>query len=178
MFRKLLIWSVLVILAASFSTSCKRTYFYLKEEVHDNEQLKFNTKKSYYQYGKQITLSQGSFRIDPGDDALLYIKGETTVTGVGEPGVMTLDFREIAHFYINLTPPIGIGRYDTRYKAICEIINSTSYTLGDNLFTCQQGEVVIDSLKGDKIFGTITGRYLSSGNKRLTIEGNIKAKRQ
>jgi len=177
MFKKLLIPVLIIVFSSLIFISCKRTYFYLEEEVLYNKRLKFNTKESYYRYGQQIILTGGGFRVDSGDDVLLYIKGETTVTGVGEPGIMTLEFREVARFYISLTPPLGIGRYDTKYNAICEIINSHSYQSGENLFTCQQGEVVVDSLKGDKIFGTISGEYLNTSNKRLSIEGDIKAKR-
>jgi hypothetical protein len=177
MFKKLFIAVLIIILASLVLPSCKRTYFYLQEEVLNNKKLKFNTRESYYRYGQQIELTGGGFRVDSGDDILIYIKGETTVSGVGEPGIMTLEFREVARFYIALTPPLGVGKYDIKHKALCEIINSLSYKTGENLFTCQQGEVVIDSLKKDYIYGKITGEYLNTSNKRLSIEGNIKAKR-
>lgn len=176
--KKLIIPILIIIFSVSIFASCNRTYFYLKEEVLNNKKLKFKTRESYYRYGQQIELTGGGFRVDSGEDVLLYIKGETTVTGVGEPGIMTLEFREVAQFYIALTPPLGVGKYDTKHKAICEILNSLSYKTGENLFTCQRGEVVIDSLKKDNIYGKITGDYLNTSNKRLSIEGNIKAKRQ
>ncbi len=177
--KKTFILVTLLVLITLTLVSCKRVYFHLREEVHNNRAMKFKTAESYYALGQEISLTRGTFRIEYGDQALLHIVGKARITGVGEEGVATLDFNETARFYIALPLDFEIGgRYDTKHNAICEIINSFAYKSGETLFTCQEGIVVIDSLAHNKYYGTFSGDYINTSNKRLSVEGNFKAGRK
>lgn len=162
---------ILIVLASS----CKRLYFHVTEEVLSGESNRFTQKKAYYWMGRSIALTAGRFEITPGDSTVLFIEGRGSVTGVGEAGVATLDFGETARFFIALPLKIQARRYDTRFRAICEVTGSLKYGAGENLFVCQSGEVVVDSLKGTRIYGTFRGDYLNTSNKRLAVDGQFKA---
>ncbi len=178
MIKKIFILIPVLTLTVFLLLSCKRTYFHLTEEVHDNVAMRFTTGTSYFEPGRSIVLTGGKYRIEWGDSIVLFVEGKAKFTGVGEEGIGTLDFTETARFYITLQPSLKAGRYNTRYKAICEIINSFTYGEGENLFTCQSGEVVIDSLRKGKIYGVFTGEYLNTSNKHLSVKGDIKAGRK
>jgi hypothetical protein len=164
--------SVLIIV---FAGSCKRTYIRMTEEVFDNVEIRFAVKESYYRMGKSIALTAGRYEITPGDSIVLYIRGQGRVGGLGEESVVGLDFVETARFFISLPIRLSMQTYDTQHKAICEITGSLNYGPGENLFICQSGQVVIDSLKKENIFGNFKGSYLNTSNKSFKVEGPFKA---
>ncbi len=155
--------------------ACKRIYYHVSEEVSGNKPNKFRIQESYYQMGKSIAITGGRYELVPGDSIILYIKGQGTVTGVGEAGVATLDFPETTRFYIALPNRLDVKTYNTGRRAICDITGNLNYGEGEDLFVCQSGKVVIDSLKGDKIYGNFSGKYLNTSNKSITVEGPFKA---
>jgi hypothetical protein len=168
----LLILSILLIITVG---SCKKTYFYMTEEIHENQTNKFTVKDSYYRMGKSIALTGGRYEITPGDSIVLFIVGQGKVSGVGSEGVMGLDFAETARFFISLPVRLSVQEYDTQHGAICEITGSLNYGQGESIFTCQSGSVVIDSLKKDNVYGHFDGTYLNTSNKSFTVEGPFKA---
>lgn len=166
------------VLIISIGAGCKRTYFRVTEESESNTSLRFATKKSYYKLNQSISLVGGRYAITSGDSLLLYLEGEAKTPGVGEVGVAELDLTETARLYITL--PLGqkAGRQQIGQRSICEIIGSASYRMGENLFVCQSGEIVIDSLVGKEYYGKFTGKYLNTSNRSLTAEGDIRAGRK
>ena len=155
--------------------SCKRLYFHVTEENRGGASNRFVLKKAHYQMGKSVAITGGRFQLVPSDSIVLYIEGQGTVTGVGEAGVATLDFAETTRFYIVLPTRLSVKKYDVGNRAICEITGSLGYNPGENLFVCQSGEVVIDSLKKEKIFGTFAGKYINTRNQSMTVDGRFKA---
>lgn len=156
--------------------SCKKTYFRMTEEVHQNATSKFAIKEAHYRLGKSIALTAGRFELTPGDSMVLYIEGQGKVAGIGEQGVISLDFAQTARFYIVLPVRLSLQKYNIGQKAICEITGGFAYGPGENLFICQSGSVVVDSLKKDDVYGQFRGTYLNTSNKSFTVEGPFKAK--
>jgi hypothetical protein len=175
MARKTTLYAAAVVGILLSLAACKRIYYHVSEEVTGNERNKFRLQEAYYQMGKSIAITGGKFALVPGDSIVLYIKGQGTVTGVGESGVATLDFPETTRFYISLPNILGVKTYNTGHRAICEITGNLSYGPGENLFVCQSGKVVIDSLKKDKIYGNFSGNYLNTSNKSIAVDGKFKA---
>ncbi|MEE9442739.1 MAG: hypothetical protein V3V99_08735 [candidate division Zixibacteria bacterium] len=169
------LWIILILLSLFALLSCKKTYFYVSEEVHDNTSVRFTTKSSFYTKGKSIALTHGGFELVPSDSTVLFIEGQSTGVGKGGVSVAQLRLAETARFYVTLPNTINVGKYNIGHKAICEITGNLNYRIGETLFTCQRGSVVVDSLVGSKIYGTISGDYLNTRNQTLKIEGNIKA---
>jgi hypothetical protein len=173
---KTVILVVLSLLVLVLAASCKKTYLYLSEEVRDNKPARFAIQEAYYLRGKSIALYAGRFQLTPSDSVVLHLSAQGSVTGFGEAGVATLDFDQVARVYIVLPNRLTPGEYDIGRNGVCEITGSLNYRQGENLFVCQSGRLVIDSLKGDKIFGIISGTYLNAGNQSLSLEGAVKAK--
>jgi hypothetical protein len=171
---RLLAALILSVLIVTLLASCKRTYFHIKEEINNNTSVRFTTKESYYQMGKSIALTSGSYRIVPGDSIVMFIEGKASMGSVGETGVATFEAQETARFYVMLPSLPKVGKYNVSHRAICEIIGR--YNQGEGLFVCQSGQVVIDSLKRSKIYGKLTGEYLNTSNQKLSVDGNIKAR--
>jgi hypothetical protein len=166
---------VLAVLLMIFVGSCKRTFFQVTEEMNKNQARQFVVKDAHYRMGKSIAITGSRFELTPADSIVLFIEGQSKVTGVGEEGVMTLDFAETTRFYIVLPIRLSPKKYDTEHRAICEITGNLNYGAGENLFICQNGQVVIDSLKKNNIFGTFRGRYLNTSNKSFMVEGPFEA---
>ena len=169
-----------VIIAASmmlivFAGSCKKTYIKMAEEVNENASNRFEVRDAYYQMGKSIALYAGRFELTPADSLVLYIEGRGKMFSAGEKGVAALDVAQTARFYIVLPPRLSLKTYETGNNAICEITGNLKYGVGENLFICQSGSVVIDSLKKDDVFGSFKGNYLNTSNKSFQVEGPFKA---
>lgn len=175
MSRKAIIYAAAVVGILLSLAACKRLYYHVSEEISGNKPNKFRVQKAYYQMGKSIAITGGRYELVPGDSIILYIQGQGTVTGVGEAGVATLDFPETTRFYISLPNLLNVKTYRTGRRAICEITGNLNYGPGENLFVCQSGRVVIDSLKKDNIYGNFSGKYLNTSNKSITVEGAFKA---
>ncbi len=175
MSRKAIMYGAAVVAVLLSLAACKRTYYHVSEEITGNQPNRFRLQEAYYQMGKSIAITGGRYQLVPGDSTLLYIQGQGTVTGVGEAGVATLDFPETTRFYISLPNVLGVKTYNTGRRAICEITGNLNYGAGEDLFVCQSGKVVIDSLKGDKIYGNFSGTYLNTSNKSITVDGPFKA---
>ena len=173
--RKIIFFFVLSALAIIFCGSCKKTYFRITDEVDPKSAGKFTIKKATYRMGRSIALTSGRFQLTPGDSIVLYIEGQGKVTGIGEQGVATLDFAETARFYMTLPIRLSLQEYDIGQKAICEITGNLNYGPGENLFVCQSGSVVVDSIKKDDVYGRFEGRYLNTRNKSFSVEGPFKA---
>ncbi len=167
-----------LVIALLVGLGCKRTYFRIREEAQSKQTVKFKQMESYHQMGKTIALTQGKFELRPGDSTILYISGEASLSGVGEAGVATLSFKETARFYFMLPSFVKVGSYDVNYQSICEIIGSPQYGFSENLFTCQTGRVVVDSIKGSKLYGQFGGKYINTSNSTLTVEGDFNAKQK
>ncbi|MCK5127870.1 MAG: hypothetical protein KAR42_16555 [candidate division Zixibacteria bacterium] len=174
MLKRFLIIVTLGLLLLSL-ISCSKSYFTIAEEVHENTAIKYKTVNSFYEMGKSIELTRGKFQLIPGDSIVLFIEGRSTKSTVSGETFAELPTAKSARFFVTLPISIAEGKYNTTHKAICEIIGSLNYQTGEGLFTCQSGEVVIDSLKGEKLFGSITGKYRNTKNQSLTVNGNIEA---
>jgi hypothetical protein len=175
MSRKAIIYGAAAVMILLSLAACKRIYYHVSEEISGNKPNKFRIQEAYYQMGKSIAITGGRYELVPGDSIILFIQGQGTVTGVGEAGVATLDFPETTRFYISLPNILGVKTYHTGRRAICEITGNLNYGPGEDLFVCQSGKVVIDSLKGDKIYGNFSGKYLNTSNKSITVDGPFKA---
>ena len=175
MSKKAIIGAAAVVGILLSLAACKRFYYHVSEEVAGNQPNKFRVQEAHYQMGKSIAITGGRYEIVPGDSIILYIKGQGTVTGVGEAGVATLDFPETTRFYISLPNILGVKTYNIGQKAICEITGNLDYGSGENLFVCQSGRLVVDSLKKDKIYGNFSGKYLNTSNKSITVDGSFRA---
>jgi len=173
--KKSVVIIILAVFIAAFIGSCKKTHFQLTEEVHDSQTFRFTLKEAYYRMGHSIAITGGRFELTPADSIVLYIEGQGKVFGYGEKGVVGLDFAQTARFYITLPVRLSPGKYDTRQKAICEITGSLAYGQGENLFVCQSGRVVIDSLIGTDIYGNFKGKYVNTSNKFVYGDGPFKA---
>ncbi|MEZ5360529.1 MAG: hypothetical protein R3F48_17075 [Candidatus Zixiibacteriota bacterium] len=158
------------------ATSCKKTHFTIAEEVHDNVGIRYTTKTTWYTMGKSIVLTQGKYQLIPSDSVVLYVEGESTGEAVSESAVAELKLAKTARFYFTLPRSIKPGRYDTGFKSICELMGSVNYGVGENLFTCQSGHVVIDSLRGEEVFGSIEGTYRNTRSQSLKLDGSFRAK--
>lgn len=167
---------VIVVAVVLFGLSaCKRVHFNVAEEVNDGRSNRFVIKESWYRMGKSIAITGGQYQIVPGDSIILYIRGLGTVTGVGEAGVATLDFPQTTRFYIMLPNILSEKSYDIGQSAICEITGSLNYRAGENLFICQTGQVAIDSIKSEKLYGRFSGKYLNTSNQSISVDGPFKA---
>jgi len=173
--KNILFFIVLAALSIIFFGSCKKTYFRMTEEVNQNATNKFAVKEAYYRMGKSIALTAGRFELTPGDSIVLYIEGRGKVSGIGDQGVVGLDFAETTRFYMTLPIRLSLKKYDIGHKAICEITGSLNYGAGEGLFVCQSGSVVVDSLKKDDVYGRFEGKYLNTSNKSFSVEGPFKA---
>lgn len=169
------LWIVIIFLSLAALISCKKTYFYIAEEVHDNTSVRFTTKSSFYTLGKSIALTHGGFELVPSDSTVLFIEGESTGRSKSGASIAQLRLSETARFYVTLPNNVNVGKYNIGHKAICEITGNLNYRIGETLFTCQSGSIVVDSLVGTKIYGTIEGDYINTRNQKLKIDGNIKA---
>jgi len=178
MMKKIITCLAIFAMIISLGAGCKRTYFRITEESKGNTPLRFTIKKSYYRPNQSISLVGGRYAITSGDSLLLYIEGKAKIPGVGEVGVAELDLSETARIYISLPPGQKTGRQHIDHRSICEIVGGGAYRMGENLFVCQSGEIVIDSLVGKEFYGKFNGKYLNTSSRTLTAEGDIKANRK
>ncbi len=173
-FRYLLL-PLLMVLALS---ACSSTYFYITEEARDGKTYQYGLSKGYFEAGKSLAISNGRLKITPGDSLLLYLEGSSRKTGESRIGIATLDFVQKARFYIMLPSQPELRSYSMQYNAICEVLLSGLYDEGANLFTCQRGEIVLDSIaKGDH-WGRFKGVFLNTQNKEIEVEGDFRAGRK
>jgi len=175
MSKKKIVILIVAVAAILALAACKRIHINVAEEVNDGRSNRFVIKESWYEMGKSIAITDGQYQLVPGDSIVLYIRGLGTVTGVGEAGVATLDFPQTTRFYIMLPNILSERTYDISRSAICEITGSLNYGTGENLFVCQSGKVAIDSLKGEKIYGQFSGKYINTRNQSISVDGPFKA---
>ena len=175
MIRKISI-TILILLAAVLALGCKRTKFTVAEEVNQNIAIRYTTTDSYYLAGKSIALKQSKFQLIPADSMVLFFQGNTTKSADGGQSIAQLQLARTARFYATLPVTLKPGKYDITFKSICEIVGSLNYQEGEGLFTCQSGQVVVDSLKKGEIFGSVSGTYRNTKNQSLKISGAIKAR--
>lgn len=176
--KTVLVVNAILLIVLFLGVGCKKTYFRIREESQDKQTVKFTMRESYFELGKSIALTQGNFEIRPGDSTILYVAGDASLPGFGEEGVATLEFKETARFYFMLPTFLKTGSYNVNFRSICEVLGSPQYGFGENLFTCQNGRVVIDSIKGSKIFGQFGGKYINTRDVTLTVEGDFHAKQK
>ena len=170
--------TAVLILTVILLSACKKTYFSITEEARDNQTLRFTVHKADYQLGQSITLTGGGFLLTPADSQVIFVEGRAEYKDIGEQGVAALAVTATARFYIALPNVLKAGRYNIKYHSICEIMGSLNYQPGETLFTCQSGEVVIDSIAKGQYYGSFKGEYLNTSNKHLTVDGDLKAKRK
>lgn len=175
MTRKAAIVIIIGVVLLAGLGACKKTYFHVSEEANDGVAVRFKTVEAHYMMGKSIALTEGSFRLTPCDSTVLFIEGEATDVATRGANFFQWKMSQTARFFVTLPARLRAGRYDAGHHAVCEIVGSKNYQVGENLFVCQSGEVVVDSLKGNKVFGKISGRYLNTKNQSLTINGSFKA---
>lgn len=156
--------------------SCKSTHFTIAEEIHDNTAIRYTTKTTWYTMGKSIALTRGKYQLVPSDSVVLFVEGESTGEAVTGSSIAELKLAKTARFYFTLPPRIQPGKYKTGLKSIGEVMGSVNYAAGENLFTCQTGTVVVDSLRGEEMFGTISGTYRNTKNQSLKLDGAFRAK--
>ncbi len=174
--KKVLVIFLLMGLVIFGVTSCKKTYFSIAEEINENIAIKYTISTSYYMMGKAIELTRGKFHVVPGDSIVLFVEGKSTKSPVGNESVAQMQLAKTARFYATMPVRLDVGEYVITHKSICEMMGSLNYGPGENLFTCQSGKVVIDSLKGEEIFGSITGTYRNTKNQSLRVDGLVRAK--
>jgi len=166
---------IIAVIIAVGLNACKKTYFHVSEQITGNVKNRFTTKSSYYLVGQSLALTGGRYAIHPGDSVLLFIEGQAKVPGVGQNDVAGFDVDETARFFFVLPPLPQPGTYDLQYNGIAEILNDEYYSEGTNLFTCQSGKLVIDSVKSAELYGRFVAEFLNTQNKKLSALGDFKA---
>jgi hypothetical protein len=157
---------------------CKKVYLQVADESSNAPALRFTVGEAYHEPMRATRVAEGRYSIVAGEGTVLTIEGTGSTLGAGEAGVATIDYHRTVRLYLTLPLKPAIGRYEINSQSICELIGGGDAAEGSGLFQGDSGTMVIDSLKKNRMYGTLDAGFVNAAGRHLTVTGPIKAGRK
>lgn len=157
---------------------CKKTYLHITEEPAGAPALRFTIDQAAHEPMRVIQVTEGKYSIIVGVGTVLSIEGTSSTLGPGEAGVATMDYHRTIRLYLALPATPAAGRYAIDAQSICELIGGGRSAEESGLFRGEAGALVIDSLKKNRMYGTLDAGFVNAAGRRVTVTGPIKAGRK
>ncbi|NMC42650.1 MAG: hypothetical protein GYA46_01910 [candidate division Zixibacteria bacterium] len=157
---------------------CKKTYLQIAEEPAGAPALRFTIDQASHEPMRAIQVTEGRYSIIAGEGTVLFIEGSSSALGPGEAGVATMDYHRTVRLYLALPLKPAVGRYEITSQSICELIGGGDAAEGSGLFRGDAGAMVVDSLKKNRIYGTLDAGFVNPAGLRVTVTGPVKAGRK
>lgn len=165
-----------VLLAALLAcTSRYRVELFL---VQGEQRTEVKVEKTEYFVGAVLGDQTPPDNIVPGDGNCLVLIASCRGRSVGDDSQDLLSFDRYIRYQIFLQLPARPEPDTLTLEGISLVHQLGRYEMAteDKVFLPLQGHLVIDSLPGDRLFGTLDGRYQSRLDEIVTFRGQFKAK--
>jgi hypothetical protein len=172
-------WASLVLLALlaalSACTSRYRTELFL---IQDEQRAKVKVEKTEYFVGAVLGDRMSPEGIVPGDgNCLVLVAGRRGITVKGEARDL-ISFDRHDRYQIFLQLPAQPEPDTLTLDGISVVHQLGRYELAteDKVYLPTRGYLVIDSLSGDRLFGTLDGQYRNRLDETVAFQGRFKAR--
>jgi len=170
----ILVLSVLLA-ALSACTSRYRVELFL---VQGEQRTEVKVEKTEYFVGAVLGDQAPPDNIVPGDGNCLVLIAGCRGRSVADDAQDLISFDRYVRYQIFLQLPAQPEPDTLTLEGISFVHQLGRYEMAteDKVYLPLQGHLVIDSLSGDRLFGTLDGRYQSRLDEIVTFQGQFKAK--
>ena len=165
---------ILTILTAACTSRYRLDLFFLEGEAR----TKIKVEKTEFMVGAVLGDPMSRNKVEQGDgNCLVLITGSRGRTLDTEGHDLASFDRYVRYrLFIQLAATIEAGSITLKDNSLLQMLGRYEITPEDKLFYPTSGELVVDSLAGNKLFGTIDGHFENNHGRAIAFEGRFKAK--
>jgi len=165
---------ILTILAAACTSRYRLDLFLMEGDVR----TKIKVEKTEFMVGAVLGDPMSLDKVEPGDgNCLVLITGSRGRTLDAEARDLVSYDRYVRYrLFIQLAATVEAGSTALKDNSLLQMLGRYEIAPEDKLYYPTSGEIVVDSLAGNKLFGTIDGRFENRHGVAVAFEGRFKAK--
>ena len=165
---------ILIMLAAA-CTSRYRLDLFLTE---GDTRTKVKVEKTEFMAGAVLGDPMSRDKVEPGDgNCLVLITGSRgRAVDTETSSLVTYDRYVRYRLFVQLAATVEVGPTTLKDNSLLQMMGRYELDAEDKLYYPTGGEMIVDSLAGNKLFGAIDGRFENSKGETVALEGRFKAK--
>ena len=166
---------LMLMLTLAACTSRYRLDLFLTE---GDTQSKVKVEKTEFMAGAVLGDPMSRDKVKLGDGNVIVLitgsRGRTVNTEAHD--LMSYDRYARYRLFVQLAATIEAGPIVLKDNSLLQMMGRYELDAEDKLYYPIGGELVVDSLSGNKLFGTIDGRFENHKGDPISLEGRFKAK--
>ena len=176
--RKIYIIILAVLGLALISCNTKyRLHFYKIEQL---KKLELQNEGSYFLTGYIIARDNSGNFISPGQGTVLVTNQSITDPEKMDipSGLLTTSGKINFRIYAELPSQLRKDSLNLKGKSICQIVGQYNRPESLKLYNCTEGYIRLDSVKSNKFFASLSGKYFNMEKDSLVFQGEMKPKQK
>ncbi len=168
----------LIILSISVLSSCSGKYSRNLFMIFDEGQSKVKIEEARYIPGSVIANPFKEIKIKSGDGSIItFNTGFRGNTMKDMTDIMIGFDKYIKHtIYFQLPAVPDTGTYQLKDRSLIQLMGHYELSEESKIFLPVAGFISVDSINGNKIFGTVKGKYENNDQTPLELDGNFTIK--
>ncbi len=172
--RIILATTLIAVLATACTSRLRLDLFVLEGE----DRIKVKVEKTEYMIGTVLGDPMSRDKVEPGDGNILVLitgsRGQTLDKKALE--MVSWDRYTRYRVFVQLASTVEAGRIALKDRALVQLMGRYELDSEAKLYHPAQGDLIIDSIAGNKLYGTIDGQFKNNGDETVAFEGQFKAK--
>lgn len=166
------------LLMAVLATACNSRYRLSLFLVEGDQRTRVKVEKTEYMLGVVLGDPMSREKVEPGDGNMLVLltgsRGETV--NDDNPNLMKFDRHVRYRLFVQMDTVLSTGSTALKNNSLVQMMGRYEMDALDKLFYPTAGEMVVDSISGNKLFGNIDGRFENHKGTAVAFVGRFKAK--
>ncbi|MCD6248914.1 MAG: hypothetical protein J7J98_01110 [candidate division Zixibacteria bacterium] len=174
-YSRIVLATLILTMLTAACTSRYRLDLYLLE---GEARTKIKVEKTEFMVGAVLGDPTSRNKVEQGDgNCLVLITGSRGRTLDTEAHNLASYDRYVRYrLFIQLAATVKAGSMTLKDNSLLQMLGRYEIAPEDKLYYPIGGELVVDSLAGNKLFGTIDGRFENRNGEPVALEGQFKAK--
>jgi hypothetical protein len=165
---------VLACLAVGCSSRYRLDFFLVQDEVKE----KIKIEMTEYALGAVLADPMSREKVEPGDgNCLILVTGSRGRT-IDKEAEDLVSFDRYVRYRVFVQLPEGIesGRVTLTDNSFVQLLGRYERPAEDKMYLPRDGELVVDSLAGKRLYGSLNGSFENRLGELVGFEGRFKAK--
>jgi hypothetical protein len=176
--RSIIILTTLILVATGFA--CASRYRVDLFMINGDESNKIDVEGTEYVTDAVITDPFATDKLTRGEGSVMILKtgmrGQQRNPNLEDYLILSFDEYVRSLVYLQLPETVEVGSYDLVDKSFVQFLGRYEQPTEQKIFLAESGTLVVDSIVGKRLFGTMDCAYRSKVDTRLQLRGRMKIK--
>ncbi|SYZ74723.1 hypothetical protein TRIP_C90351 [Candidatus Zixiibacteriota bacterium] len=168
--------SVILALLILTSISCNTKYKLHFYKIDPGKKLELQNEKTYFLKGYVLAKAGSENIITAGRGTMLITDQSMTDPEMEDipSGLLTTSGKINFRIFAQLPADLKNDSLNLAGNSICQIVGQYNRAESLKIFDCTEGFILIDSVKSNKFFASLSGKYFNIEKDSLVFQGEMK----